>query len=406
MSAGAGTLYLNGSSAQTIGGTQTFKTYNLVTNNGAGFIINNNLSVSGVHTFTNGMLTTSATLNYLVYEAGSSYTSDNDARHVNGWVKKLGSTDFVFPVGNATYERTIALTNLSASSEFNVRHNNGVTPNKSNVFSPIVLVDTAEYWTINKISGASAKVNMNWDNSKIAVPQVLITGIRAGYYNGSFWTNIGGSATGAVATTGSVISNSVSSFNNNFTIASTSWVLRMDIISFTGSRTGVYNKLNWAIANEQNVLQYELQRSADGVTFSTINTQAAQNNNSMALYTYDDAVTQAGKWYYRLRCTDILGAVKYSAIIQINIAATDNNALYVIKNPVKENIEIFAAASAKGKYQYTIANTAGQVMQAGTLDIKTQGVYNITFNSYFTPGVYVLLMKNDNAVLQKTIMKQ
>ena len=224
MAAGTGTLYLNGTSTQTIAGTQTFKTFNLVTNNSAGFILNNNLSASGVHTFTSGIIATSAAPNYMVYEAGASYTGDNDSKHVNGWVKKFGNTDFIFPVGNGTYERTIALTNLTASSEFNVKHNNGPTPNRINLFAPIVLIDTNEYWRINKISGANAKVTMNWNNAKIPVPQVLITGIRAGYYTGAFWTNIGGVGTGSVATTGTVTSNSVSAFNNNFTIASTNYV--------------------------------------------------------------------------------------------------------------------------------------------------------------------------------------
>ena len=71
MATGTGTLYLNGGSAQVIGGTQQFKTFNFISNNGAGITLNNNISVSGAHTFTSGIITTSATPNYLVYEAGS-----------------------------------------------------------------------------------------------------------------------------------------------------------------------------------------------------------------------------------------------------------------------------------------------------------------------------------------------
>ncbi|MEY2918000.1 MAG: hypothetical protein RIS73_1714, partial [Bacteroidota bacterium] len=40
MATGTGTLNLNGTGTQTIGGTQTFKTFNLVTNNSTGFTIN------------------------------------------------------------------------------------------------------------------------------------------------------------------------------------------------------------------------------------------------------------------------------------------------------------------------------------------------------------------------------
>src|SRR6185295_4437008 len=51
MATGTGTLHLNGTSAQTVGGSQVFKTFNLNTNNSAGITLNNNLDVNGVHTF-------------------------------------------------------------------------------------------------------------------------------------------------------------------------------------------------------------------------------------------------------------------------------------------------------------------------------------------------------------------
>src|SRR6476469_151558 len=78
MAIGTGTLYLVGSTAQSINGSQPFKTFNLNTNNSTGITLNNNLSVSGTHSFTSGVITTSATPNYLVYEAGSSYSGDDD----------------------------------------------------------------------------------------------------------------------------------------------------------------------------------------------------------------------------------------------------------------------------------------------------------------------------------------
>lgn len=111
------------------------------------------------------MVTTSTTPNCMIYEAGSSYTGSSDSRHVNGWVKKIGSTSFVFPVGNATYERSIALINLTASGEFNVKHTVIVTHNRYSLYNPLVYVDSGEHWTINKISGAAAQIAMNWDNS-------------------------------------------------------------------------------------------------------------------------------------------------------------------------------------------------------------------------------------------------
>ncbi|MBK8495515.1 MAG: hypothetical protein IPL50_11160 [Chitinophagaceae bacterium] len=100
MNAGAGTLFVNGSTTQTFTGSNTFKTFNFVSNNPTGILLNNDLSVGGTHNFISGLITTSATPNYMIYEAGSSYTGSSDSRHVVGWVKKTGSTDFAFPRGH------------------------------------------------------------------------------------------------------------------------------------------------------------------------------------------------------------------------------------------------------------------------------------------------------------------
>ncbi len=56
MANSTGTLHLDGGTTQVIGGTQTFRTWNLVTNNSNGITLNTNLSVGGAHTFTSGII--------------------------------------------------------------------------------------------------------------------------------------------------------------------------------------------------------------------------------------------------------------------------------------------------------------------------------------------------------------
>jgi hypothetical protein len=180
----------NGASAQAVNGAQPVKTYQLVTNNTAGITLNNDLSVANVHTFTDGVIATSATPNYLIYEAGASYTGDAHGRHVNGWVKKLGNTSFTFPVGNNIYERPVTVSNLSVSSELNGRYR-AATPNSSSVQTPIMLVNSNEYWEINKVSGGTAQVTLGWDNTKVSFPPYTLADIRTTWYNGSSWANEG-----------------------------------------------------------------------------------------------------------------------------------------------------------------------------------------------------------------------
>lgn len=405
MAAGTGTLYLNGSSAQSVNGTQTFKTYNLVTNNAAGITLNNNLSVSGVHTYTAGMITTAATPNYMIYESGSSYSGSNDSRHVNGWVKKIGSTDFIFPVGTSAYQRTISLINLTSTGEFNVRHNPAVTPNRLSLYNPLVYVDTAEYWTINKISGGSAQIAMNWDNSKIRFPNLMISDIKVANYDGTFWRSIGGTATGSALTTGNITSSSVSAFNRNFTFGSLAYTLPAKIISFTAGRMSDYTKLNWTIGNELTVDRYELQRSDDGINFYTIVTQVPFNRNGTELYSYDDRKILNGTAFYRLKITELSTQVSYSHIVTVSLNGNDK-LLYVITNPVDASIDLYASTGVKGLYNYSITNMAGQLVQAGTLDIRNAGTYSIYLKPSIISGTYVLLVQNEANRLQKMIIKK
>jgi len=405
MNACTGTLFVNGTSIQTLTGTQTFKTFNFVSNNTAGVLLNNNLSVAGTHTFISGMITTSATPNYMIYEAGSSHLGCSDTRHVNGWVKKLGSTNFSFPVGNATYSRPIALINLTATAEFDVLHTVAVTPDRYSLYNPLVYVDSGEHWTINKISGAAAQVAMNWDNSKVPFPNLMISDIRAASFDGIFWRSIGGSASGSALTTGNVTSNSISAFNTNFTIGSISYVLPLQIISFTAGRMNDYTKLNWTIGNELNVDRYELQRSDDGINFYTVHTHRPFNRNGTEFYSYDDSKTLKGTAYYRLKINSLGTQVNYSHIV--NVSVNDNSkTFYVITNPFDANIDLYADAAVKGIYNYTIAGTGGQVMQSGILDIKNAGIYSIHLKSVFATGAYILVVQNETNRLQKTIFKK
>ncbi len=406
MATGTGTLYLNGTIPQAVNGTQTFKTFNLQTNNSTGFTLNNNLSVTGVHSYINGLITTSAVPNFMVYESGAAYNGTDDSKHVNGWVKKRGTTDFIFPVGNAVYLRTLALTSLGANSEFNVKYNNGPTPNYINLLSPLVLVDTAEYWTVNKILGTSARVTMTWDNSKVPVPQVITGNIRAAYYNGSLWTNIGGSGTGSVTTTGAVTSNSTISFNNNFTLGSTALVLPISIINFSGARAVTANKINWTIANEQHIQHYELQRSNDGINFTTITMMPAKNNNATALYTYDDVTSLYHKVFYRLRFMDGGAAVKYSGIVTIAPQQSAAREFYLLQNPVSNKIDLYTGSFYTGKYSYTLTAAGGQSVQSGQIDIRAQGVQTINITSHLPYGIYKLILTNGENVLSKSILKQ
>jgi len=402
MSAGTGTLYLNGSVAQSVSGSQTLKTYDLVSDNTAGITLNNNLSVSNTHTFTNGIITSSATPNYLVYESGSAYSGSSDAKHVNGWVKKIGSTDFIFPLGNGTYLRPVAIEGLSGSSEFNARYNMP-TPNVYQLQNPLLSVDVYEYWTVNKISGGSASVHLNWDNTKVTFPGYIMGDMAVSFFDGSYWTDQGGSASGNVATTGDITSNPVSSFGN-FVIGSRSFPLPLNFLSFTAQRGEGYTNLKWVTAEEVNTDHFEIQRSENGVQFISLASMPTANRFTTQEYTYKDFFVFSGVAYYRIKCVDKDGKSKFSRIATVYESSWLHKPIKVL-NPVDNEIIILSQADDKEATAYILYNQAGSAILKGWLKLK--GGMDNTIRLFFKPakGVYFLkLIRGNKEIIEKLVI--
>lgn len=401
MPVGTGTLYLNGTSAQIVGGTQLFRTFNLVTNNASGITLNANLSVSGAHTFTSGIITTSVTPNYLIYEAGSSHTGSADSRHVNGWVKKIGNSNFTFPVGNGTFLRNAAIGNLSASSEFNCKYYL-VTPNPTNVLTPILLVDNNEYWDITRVSGGTADITLNWDNSKIAFPPFVLNQIKVVNYFGGLWTDRGGSATGNILTTGVITATGVGSFGL-YSFGSTDWFVPLQFLKFTAQRKQNYSQLDWSSTRELNAEKYEIERSEDGISYRRIGITLAHNGNGTNKYQYNDALLLNGTAWYRIRSVDKNGRYNYSTVAVVT-ERSEEGGLYVINNPVYQFIHISTGSVNAGNYEYSLINTGGQLMQKGNMTANAGAVSTIPLAAAITPGIYVLDVKNNTHRLTQKIV--
>ena len=406
MAPGTGTLYLNGTGVQSVDGSQPVRTFNLVTNNNsvAGITLNNNLSVSGSHTFTDGIISTSTTPNYMIYEAGSSYSGDGDGQHINGWVKKFGNTNFSFPVGNGSVIRKAAVESLSGNLEFNARYN-APNPTSANVQTPLELVDPEEFWTINRVSASgSANIHLNWDDSRVNFPEYLLSAIRVAHYTGSLWTDIGGSAIGNVSTTGNITSNSVNSFGD-FTFGSNAFLLPLRFVSITAQRKADYNFVEWKTITATNTDHFEIERSEDGLHFKKIGTAVSYNSISERSYFFTDMNLSPGTLWYRIRCVDKDGKFTLSALVSVNDRQA-NRSMYILNNPARGSIHLYTPASFKGKCDYYLSGTNGQLTQAGTFIVNNAGNMFIKLQDGVTPGIYILHIRNNkNQFQEKVVIK-
>jgi len=403
MNVGTGTLILNGVSAQSVTGTQPFKTNNLITDNTSGITLDADLSVSGIHTFTNGLIASSATPNYLVYESGSSYTGDNDTRHMTGWIKKIGSGNFTFPVGSASYERSIAISNLTAASEFNCKYYTP-TGNTNRLAAPLVQVKGNEYWQLDKISGGNAQVTMNWNHAKVAMDNVLVADILAASYSATLWTSRGGTASGTVTTTGTITSSSINTFGP-MTLGYKTYPIPLKLLAFTAERKNGVSLLKWTTENEQNVDRFEIQRSYDGNIFQTIGNVSARNNSSLEYYNYDDHNSFQGLAYYRLRSVDIDAKYSYSAIAVISENKWNNEGIVAV-NPAHTTITLLNKTGKDGLFNYRLFNSNGQLLGQGSVSMSANAGAGIAIPSQITNGTCVIELTNGLEKFRQLILVQ
>lgn len=387
MAIGTGCLYLTGSSRQVLGGSAGFRTYNLFSGNAAGIGLNNGLEVNGLHVFSAGIIDATTPEHALQYTETSNWTGASDESHVNGWVKKRGQSDFSFPVGNGSYLRPVTLTQLAAADNFAVRHFE-TTPFSTNIAAPLMLVDIHEYWNIVAAANTNAIITLNWNNHKIDFPGFLLPQVRVASHSGSLWSNQGGSATGDELSIGQITSTQAAS-SGMYTFASTSWFLPIHLLDFTGKLVAENAALNWQVSPDAALTYFEVERSEDGRQFKVI---GKVNAGTSASYQYLDPFPPSGKAWYRIHCFDKNGQERYSK--QILLSRTLEGDFYVINNPVYQYIYLYSAVGRAGKYEYSLFNAGGQLVQKGGLTVTAGSVSSISIGSTIAEGIYVLDIRN------------
>jgi hypothetical protein len=109
---------------------------------------------------------------------------------------------------------------------------------------------------------------------------------------------------------------------------------------------------------EQDILRYEIERSADGRSFDQAGSVVASNNND---YTWDDVSALPGMIYYRVKSVDLSGEIKYSGIAKI--AGGDEHPMITVSpNPVQGNeLNIQFKNKRGGRYEIRLIDATGRL---------------------------------------------
>jgi hypothetical protein len=177
--------------------------------------------------------------------------------------------------------------------------------------------------------------------------------------------------------------------------------------NFTQFKGNVINKkaiLTWSTSGEQNILEYDIEKSADGINFSKAGSLIARNI-SQARYNFTDDEEFKGSRFYRLKMKQQDDKFKYSNIIELKAALSFE--VNYIQNPFGDHIQADITAPQMGLVNFHLYNDKGQVVKLLTQNVlQGSNRLNIPGMSNLNPGIYVATIEIKNEVYRTKLIKR
>ncbi|MEI9945324.1 MAG: T9SS type A sorting domain-containing protein [Chitinophagaceae bacterium] len=170
-------------------------------------------------------------------------------------------------------------------------------------------------------------------------------------------------------------------------------VLPVHFISFGAVENNDIITLKWKVENETSADRYSIERSTDGIHYSTIKEVYPPANNTGANnYSLDDKVgsLSSSMLYYRIKQYDHDGSFYYSKVLAVN-RNKKSSAIVIYPNPVADNLFINITAVTNDKATIKVTNSTGAQVIVQQVQLTNGNNFN-TINGIdkLPGGVYQL----------------
>jgi hypothetical protein len=178
--------------------------------------------------------------------------------------------------------------------------------------------------------------------------------------------------------------------------------LPITLSNFDGRLIDDKVELNWNTATEINNKGFDIQRSADGVNFSSIRFVTGSDNSTTGkAYSFTDVNLLPGTNYYRLKQTDKDGRVTYSRVL---LFKSDKVKWTIYPNPTKASVNVSFNLNSKTHVSAQLLSMDGKVLQTLDQGVVGAGVHQISVTPAAT-GTYFIRLTIGSETTYKKISK-
>ena len=247
------------------------------------------------------------------------------------------------------------------------------------------------------------------------------TGFSGVYYsidNGSSWTDCNGTM-GIQHLAVSFFDNTTGwagAFNTSATVGGiykfTGMVapIPVELSSFTANAAQNAVVLNWETASEVNNFGFEVERSFDNVTFSTLGfVDGKGTTTERQAYSFTDQTSLTSKAYYRLRQVDFDGRFDYSDVVTVENTIPESFSLNQnFPNPFNPSTRLSFSLPQATDVQLSIYDASGKLVETLVSEARAAGYHEVIWNaSNNASGIYFARIQAGNFTknIKMTLLK-
>ena len=141
-------------------------------------------------------------------------------------------------------------------------------------------------------------------------------------------------------------------------------MLPVKLSAFSVRLSGTNAILSWTTDQEMNSSRFEIEKSTDGIKWTSIGSVAAQGNTTNATsYTFTDAAISGATVSYRLKMIDLDEAFEYSSIRSVKPAAATTREMTIYPNPATDYVVISSKGAVAQNVTIQLIGMNGQVLK-------------------------------------------
>lgn len=183
-------------------------------------------------------------------------------------------------------------------------------------------------------------------------------------------------------------------------------VIPVELTLFTATKLGNDIDLRWQTATEQNNMGFDIERSADNISFTKIGFVNGYGTTTEPMsYSFVDENVY-GTLYYRLRQVDFDGTATFSQVIEVDAGPiTSYELAQNYPNPFNPATNISYMIPEAGIVKLAVYDVLGNEIAVLVNEHQKPGQYEVTFDAAgFTSGVYFYTLQSNGFSATKKLM--